>query len=179
MFSSGVEQELGWIRPHTTKGKHKSCSQLADSCDPASLSICFTPFSARFSHMLVLVLICLSAAATLQVMSTTVLYWGARRTWTSLRALLFLETRRPLQIGRKPFATRSPAADAGVQGCRILTTDSTETVASTTATAHVGFELEGRSRRPPTIAMAKKIPARTRESSPRLKSQFSLPRTRL
>jgi hypothetical protein len=178
MFSSGVEQELGWIRAHTTKGKFKSCSQLADSCDPASLSICFTPFSALLTHARIgfdLFVRC----ATLQVMSTTVLYWGARRTWTSLRALLFLETRRPLQIGRKPFATRSPAADAGVQGCRILTTDSMETVATTTATAHVGFELEGRSRRPPTIAMAKKIPARTRESSPRLKSQFSLPLTRL
>jgi hypothetical protein len=31
---------------------------------------------------------------------------------------------------------------AGVQGCRILTTDSMETAATTTATAHVGFELE-------------------------------------
>jgi hypothetical protein len=77
-------------------------------------------------------------------MSTTVASTaaGARRTWTSLRALLFLETRRPLQIGRKPLRPgHRQRLFAGVQGCRILTTDSMETAATTTATAH-GFELE-------------------------------------
>ncbi len=89
----------------TTKGKRVLVASIV-----LSLHMLHSLFLCLFSHMHALILfvcpLCYITGTSTTVASTAV---GARRTWTSLRLLLFSEPRRPLKFGRKPFATRSSA----------------------------------------------------------------------